>query len=80
MGDYFRRGLTWRGLSLAVVVALAAAAPLLWRGAVVWAAVAVACILLASLAKARLGGLTGDVYGAVVEVGETLALVVLCFL
>jgi adenosylcobinamide-GDP ribazoletransferase len=80
MGDYFRRGLSWRGLSVCAVIALAAAAPLLWRGAVVWAAVAVACVLLASLAKARLGGLTGDVYGAVVELGETLALVVLCFL
>lgn len=80
MGDYFRRGLTWRGLALAVVVALAAAAPLLWRGAVVWAAVAIACVLLAFLAKRRLGGLTGDVYGAIVEVGETFALVVLCFL
>ncbi len=80
MGDYFRQGLSLRGLTVAVIFALAAAAPLLWRGAAVWAAVAVACVLLAFLAKARLGGLTGDVYGAVVELGETVALVVLCFL
>jgi adenosylcobinamide-GDP ribazoletransferase len=80
MGDHFRRGLTWRGLTVATVIALAAVAPLLIAGTVVWAAAAVACVLLALLAKARLGGLTGDVYGAIVELAETLALVVLCFL
>jgi adenosylcobinamide-GDP ribazoletransferase len=80
MGDYFRRGLKWPGLSVAVAIAAAAAAPLLWRGAVIWAAAAAACLILALVAKARLGGLTGDVYGAIVEGGETLALAALCFL
>lgn len=79
MGDYFRRGLTWKGLSVATVIAIAAAAPLLLTGTVVVAAAALACFVLALVARSRLGGLTGDVYGAVVEVGETLGLVALCF-
>ena len=33
-------------------------------------------LLLVRLAQRRLGGLTGDVYGAIVEVGEMFALVV----
>ena len=51
----------------------------LWA-VVVWGAVVIAFLALAFLARARLGGLTGDVYGGVVEVGETAALVGLCFL
>jgi adenosylcobinamide-GDP ribazoletransferase len=80
MGDHFRRGLTWRGLTVATIVAFAAAAPLLLWGVVVWAAATVACLLFSLLATSRLGGLTGDAYGAIVELAETLALVVLCFL
>jgi adenosylcobinamide-GDP ribazoletransferase len=80
MGDSFRRGLTGKVLVVASVVAVAAAAPLLLWGLVVWAASAVACVVMALVAMAKLGGLTGDVYGAVVELAETLALVALCFL
>jgi adenosylcobinamide-GDP ribazoletransferase len=80
MGDHFRRGLNWLTLLVATIIALAATAPLLLSGTVVWAAVVIACLLLALPARARLGGLTGDVYGAIIELGETLALVVLCFL
>lgn len=80
MGDSFRRGLTWWVLGIASVVALAAVVPLLLWGLVVWATAAIACIGMALVATSRLGGLTGDVYGAIVELAETLALVVLCFL
>lgn len=80
MGDVFRGGFGRWGLAVATVVALAAAAPLLWLGAVIWAAAALAFLALAFFARARLGGLTGDVYGGVVELGETAALVALCFI
>lgn len=80
MGDHFRRGLTRWGLSAATVIAVAAVSPLLLHGAVVIAAAALACIAVAFVAKSRLGGLTGDVYGAIVESAETFALVVLAFL
>ena len=79
MGDYFRRGLGRRELLIATVIAAAAAALLLWQGALLWAAAALALLALASLAQARLGGLTGDVYGAVIELAETAALVVVDF-
>lgn len=85
MGDTFRAGLGPVALAIATIIALAATAPLLWAGSlpwavVVWGAVVIAFLALAFLAQARLGGLTGDVYGGVVEVGETAALVGLCFL
>jgi adenosylcobinamide-GDP ribazoletransferase len=78
MGSFFRTGLSRFVVLAATVMALAVAVPLLWRGAVVWAAVIVSLVVVASVARSRLGGLTGDVYGAVIEFGETLALVVLC--
>jgi len=80
MGDAFRQGLDGWSLTVATLVALAAALPLLWVGAVLWAAGAAAFVALAFLARARLGGLTGDVYGGIIELGETTALVALCFL
>jgi cobalamin synthase len=46
----------------------------------VWAVVVAAFLALALLARARLGGLTGDVYGGIIELGEAAALVALCFL
>ncbi len=76
MGDYFRRGLGRRELLLATVFAVALAAPLGWRGLILWVAAGLALLGLARLACSRLGGLTGDVYGAIVELAETAALVV----
>ncbi len=80
MGDLFRAGLDVRTVVIATLFALAAILPLLWRGAVVWAAAAVAFLAFAFLARQRLGGLTGDVYGGIIELGETTALVAICFL
>jgi len=79
MGDYFRRGLGRRELLLATAIAAIAAAPLLWRGALLWAVVGLALLALSRLACARLGGLTGDVYGAIIELAETAALVAAAF-
>lgn len=80
MGDFFRRGLGRRELVIATGIAAAACLPLLWRGPVLWAGAAAAMLALAGLARARLGGLTGDVYGAITELAETAALVVGCLL
>lgn len=80
MGDTFRQGLPAWGLAVATLFAVASSLPLWWRGVSVWAAVVVALLGLALLARSRLGGLTGDVYGGIIELGETAALVVLCFL
>jgi len=58
-------------------VAVAAAGTPWWRGPLgVLAALAVAALVL-HRAATRLGGITGDVLGACVEVGTAAALVVL---
>jgi len=75
MGDYFRRGLGRRELLVATLFAALAAAPLLWRGLVLWAVAGLALVVVGSVARNRLGGLTGDVYGAVIELAEAAALI-----
>lgn len=78
MGDTFRRGLGRRELVIATGLAALAIAPLLWHGLLLWAAVGLALLTMARLAHGRLGGLTGDVYGAIIELAETAALIAAC--
>ena len=75
MGAFFRQGAGRREWLLATLFALVALL-LLPRGLGlgVLLAAAVATVAVARLAVARLGGLSGDVYGAVVEASETLIL------
>ena len=61
---------------LAAGVTAALPVALDWRHGIIAAAlVAVATLGLAALARSRIGGMTGDVCGAVVEVGQLAALV-----
>ena len=61
---------------LAAGVTAALPVALDWRhGTIAAALVAVATLGLAALARSRIGGMTGDVCGAVVEVGQLAALV-----
>lgn len=75
MGAAFRRGLGRREIILATLTAAVLCAILGWRGPVLWATAGLTLLGLARLAVARLGGLTGDVYGALIELAETVALV-----
>ena len=65
------RGPAAAALLLAVAIAAAGAA----TGAAEAVAVALAALLTARTAKRRIGGVTGDVLGAIVETAETAALV-----
>jgi adenosylcobinamide-GDP ribazoletransferase len=78
MAAHFRQGLGWREVVIASVTAALAAALMGWRGLALLGAVIAAMLAVSRLAVARLGGLTGDVYGAIVETAETAALVAVC--
>ncbi len=75
---FFSAGLGWRQVLIASAIAAAAALLLMnWLGVLLSAVAWLALTLLANLAMARISGLTGDVYGAICEVTETVLLLVL---
>lgn len=77
VGTAFRDGLGPLDGAVALVVAAAVATALLGiRGATLLATAVAAALALGSLARARLGGLTGDVYGAAAETTFAMTLVV----
>ena len=78
MGLPFKQGATWQRLTVATVVALIVAVVLLrWWGLVLMAVLWLIAFGIASYFRARLGGLTGDNYGAINELSEVLALLLL---
>ena len=82
MAAHFRQGLGAREVTIATatVLVVAALAAVLTgsRGLVALAVAPLVMLAMARLAMGRLGGLTGDVYGAIVELAETASLVVAC--
>jgi adenosylcobinamide-GDP ribazoletransferase len=78
MAAHFRQGLGAREVAIATVTAVVIAALAGWRGSIPLVVAPLAMLVMARLAVARLGGLTGDVYGAIVELAETAALVAAC--
>ncbi|MBN1217445.1 MAG: adenosylcobinamide-GDP ribazoletransferase [Anaerolineae bacterium] len=75
LGVLFKTGLGWLQVGLASVVGMVVPLLLLgWPGLLLVAVAWLTTFLVARLAMARIAGLTGDVYGAICEVGETVAL------
>jgi len=78
MGADFSSGLTLNAfLPAALVVGLLAVLGG-WRGVGAFLAAHLAALLVFRLAKSRLGGVTGDVFGLVVELGELVVLLGFC--
>ena len=83
MAAAFRQGLGRREVILATVTAAVAVALASWfagwHAVLLWAITGGLVVAVSRLATSRLGGLTGDVYGALIELVETTTLVVVCF-
>jgi len=78
MGLAFKQGATWQRLTVATVIALIITVALLkWWGLALMAAVWLIAFGVASYFRSRLGGLTGDNYGAINELAEVLVLLLL---
>ena len=77
LGAAFQPELGWLGWIMSVVIPLSLAVLCGWRG---FAALVVGCVCAAviiRLARIRLGGLTGDIFGLIVESVEAVILLVL---
>jgi adenosylcobinamide-GDP ribazoletransferase len=78
MGLLFKRGARWYRLAIATVISLAIAILLLsWLGAVLVTLLALIVSGIAVFFNNRLGGLTGDCYGAIIELAEVIVLILL---
>ena len=75
MGSVFKQGANWQRLTLSTVVTLLIAIVLLkWWALALFAALCLIIFIIAGYFRSRLGGLTGDVYGAINEISEVLVL------
>ncbi len=77
MGDRFRRGLRRRHLLIASLIALAVASGMGISGGIAALAALLTAGGVARFAHGRLGGLTGDIYGAIIEGVELIVLLAL---
>ncbi|MBI2831112.1 MAG: adenosylcobinamide-GDP ribazoletransferase [Chloroflexi bacterium] len=78
MGLAFKQGSHWLRLIAATVITLAVSFVILqWWGVVLMAVVGLVMSSVARYFSSRLGGLTGDTYGAINELSEVLVLILL---
>jgi adenosylcobinamide-GDP ribazoletransferase len=81
MGLTFKQRASWQRLTIATVIALIiAVAVLKWWGLVLVAGLWLIVFAIAIYFRSRLGGLTGDTYGAINELAEVLVLLLIILL
>jgi adenosylcobinamide-GDP ribazoletransferase len=75
MGLPFKQGATWQKLAISTTIALIMAVALLkWWGLLLMAILWLIVYSIGIFFRKRLGGLTGDTYGAINEISEVLVL------
>jgi adenosylcobinamide-GDP ribazoletransferase len=78
MGMAFKQAATWQRLVVASTLAIILAVALLaWKGVILVAALFIIIFGVTYYFRSRLGGLTGDTYGAINEIAEVSVLVLL---
>jgi adenosylcobinamide-GDP ribazoletransferase len=78
MGLAFKQGAKWQRLAIGTAITLIISIVLLsWQGLVLIMLLWLITFGIASYFNSRLGGLTGDVYGALNEISEVLVLVLI---
>jgi len=80
MAAHFRAGLSRRELTWVTLTAALVCGVVGWGGLLAFVASALTAALMGRWATSRLGGLTGDVYGATCELVEAAVLVLACLL
>ena len=76
MAARFREGFGRREIFIGTLITAIAVGAFGWRGLIAWVAAVLVAFAVARIALKRLGGLTGDVYGAVGELVEVAVLLV----
>ena len=77
MGAIFKQQVTPRRAAFAFIFSLIVAATLGWRGILSMAGVMTFTLGFSFFLRRRLGGLTGDTYGAINELSQMIALLVM---
>ena len=78
MGKIFQEGTNWPWLAIATAITLASCLGLMWlNGLAVMAAAMLVALLVANWLSGKLGGLTGDAYGAINELVEVSVLILI---
>lgn len=76
MGQIFKEGASWQRLTIATLIALAISVALMkLLGLALMAGIWLILVAMAIFLRRRLGGLTGDTYGAINEVIEVFVLI-----
>ena len=78
LGAEFAQGLTTKILGAALLLPIILTARAGWQGVVAFVMAGLTTGWWTHLAKKRIGGVTGDVYGAVVETAELIILLTFC--
>lgn len=81
LGQAFKQQASWQRLVIATLIVLAVSGGLLrWQGIILVAIVWLTATVLGYFLRSRLGGLTGDTYGAINEIGEVVTMMVIPFI